>query len=134
MNLSVVIFATLLIVTLIFFIVRGLFASSRFEQIAGRYPAISNGPTSYKYLQNGMINDLCFNGTLALSVTTDYLFIKTTFPIPSRRAAAIPLRDLKITEKRSHMRYTLIQIYDSEWLIGLESGWIEEIKEFQQGN
>jgi hypothetical protein len=133
MEIGVVIFAVIFVAALMFFVMRGFFASSQFEKIIARYPAQDTPLPHYSYFQSGMINGLCFNGALALSVTEDRLYLKTILSIPRRGAASIPLRDLKITEKRKHIHYTLVNINGTDWVLGLGSGWIGKIQKFQQG-
>ena len=122
----------LFLAALMFIIPRGLLHDSQFERIIKQYPASNHPLPLYSYFQSGTMNGVCFNGTLAVSITDDRLYLKTTFPVPKRGPAAIPLRDIHITEKRSHFRYTLVQVNGSEWLLGLGSGWIDKIKKFQQ--
>ena len=131
MEIGVVIFAVIFVAALMFFVMRGFFASSQFEKIIARYPAQDTPLPHYSYFQSGMINGLCINGALALSVTEDRLYLKTILPMPRRGAASIPLRDLNVTEKRALIHYTIVKIKDSEWVLGLGSGWINKIKEFQ---
>ena len=132
MGIGVVIFAVIFVATLMLFTMRGLFASSQFEHIIARYPAPETHSPHYSYFQCGMINGLCINGALALSVTEDRLYLKTILPMPRRGAVSIPLRDLKITEKREHNHYTLVKINGTDWVLGLGSGWIGKIQKFQQ--
>ena len=132
MEIGVVIFAVIFVATLMFFIMRGLFESSQIEQIITRYPAPAGIIPQFSNFQSGMINGLCFNGTLAISITEDRLYLKTTLPMPKRGPAAIPLRDLIITDKRAHIHYTLVKINGSDWFLGLGSGWIGKIQKFQQ--
>ena len=132
MQTTIVMFAILLVVSLVVSISRGTFASSQFGQLAERYPLTDKEPESFRYIQSGVVNGLCFNGTLALCITTSHLHIMTTFPMPRRGPAAIPLRDLSITATKTHLRYTAIHIRNSEWTIGLESGWIRQLQAFQR--
>ena len=133
MGIGIVIFAVIFVASLMFFIMRGIFASSQFEQIIARYPAQDTSLPHYSYFQSGTINGLCLNGALALSVTEDRLYLKTIFPMPWRGAASIPLRDLKITDKRERIHYTLVKINDTDWVLGLGSGWSGKIQKFRQG-
>jgi len=133
MGIGIVIFAVLFVAALIFFIMRGVFASSQFMNIIARYPAKDAPRPQYSYFQSGMINDLCFNGSLALSVTKDRLYLRTLLPMLMHGTAAIPLNDLVITDKRAYIQYTLVKITGSDWMLGLGSGWIGKIEKFQQG-
>ena len=132
MEIGVVIFAVIFVAALMFFVMRGFFASSQFENIIARYPAQDAPLPHYSYFQSGMINGLCLNGTLALSITGDRLYLITALPMPRRGPAAIPLRDLIITDKRAHIHYTMVKINGSDWVLGLGYGWIGKIQKFQQ--
>ena len=133
MEIGIVIFAVIFVATLMIFIMRGFFASSQLEQIIARYPTHDTLIPHYSYLQGGTINGMIFNGTLAISITEDRLYLKTTLPMPRRGPAAIPLLDLIITDKRAHINYTQVKLNGTDWVLGLGSGLIGKIQKFQQG-
>ena len=122
-----------LLVVFYYIITNILYRISKWSYLEKYYPCLKK-PKKMNYFKSGVINGICINGLLNLSISQRHLYLSFAIFRRKFKPLCIPIKEIEITDQKKHFRYHILNLRCNEknlhtnYNIGLDKNWMDRIK------